>query len=141
MTLMAAAQRTKRDGSEVEAFLAEQPSQQRRLVLSVRRLIQRCAPGAAEAVRFHSLCYFSPSEPYGAIGGNICMIEADDRGVRLSFIHGASLADPHAILRGTAKAKRFVAIHSAADVRRSEVADLIRAAARVEPLPHRQERT
>jgi hypothetical protein len=117
------------DATEVAAFLDTVPEEYRLHVLALRRLIRRCAPGAAEAIRFHSLCYFQPSQPFGAIGGNICMIEASRRGVRLSFIQGALLPDPGAILQGAAKAKRFVPIRSAADVRRSELRDLIRAAA------------
>jgi hypothetical protein len=117
------------NAAELAAFLDTVAREHRGIVLKLRRVVRHCAPGAAEATRFHSLCYFRPSRPFGAIGGNICMIEADGRGVRLSFIHGASLPDPCTLLRGKAKAKRFVPIRSAGDSRREEVRDLIRAAA------------
>ena len=92
--------------------------------------MRRWAPGAVEAVRFHALCYFTPGQPFGAIGGNLCMIEAGRHGVRLSFLHGASLPDPGKLLQGAGKAKRFLPIRGQDDVRRSELVALVCAAAR-----------
>lgn len=119
-----------RVSEEVTAFLKSVPRKDRPAILALRRLVLRCAPGAEEAVRFHSLCYFRPLRPFGCIGGNICMIEAGRQGVRLSFLHGASLPDPGAVLMGRAAAKRFVPIRSSVDWRRHEVPELIRASAR-----------
>jgi hypothetical protein len=107
----------------------------------LRRMIRRCAPAAIEAIRFHALCYVRPGEAYGAIGGNVCMIEARPGGVRLSFLHGASLPDPHRMLEGDAKAKRYVEIRSTADLERGALRALIRAAVAHRPAPdHRPRR-
>jgi hypothetical protein len=113
---------------ELADFLDTCPSHLRQLVLALRRVILRHAPGATEAIRFHCLCYFTPGRHFGAIGGNICMIEANRKGLRLSFIHGATLPDPGGLLQGAAKSKRFLPITTAADIRRKEVYALIRAA-------------
>jgi hypothetical protein len=91
-------------------------------------LVRRVVPNACEAVRFGALCYFRPTAPFRSIGGNICMIEAGRRGVRLSFIHGASLPDPDAVLQGAARAKRFVSIQALAETRRDCIRALIRSA-------------
>lgn len=84
----------------------------RRLVRVLRRMILSSAPGAAEDVRFNCLCYYDPGAPFGAIGGNICMIEARNGKVALSFLLGADLRDPHRLLSGTGKSKRRVLIDS-----------------------------
>jgi len=106
----------------------------RRLVLALRRAVLAAAPEAAEAIKFHVLCYYRPGAWFGSIGGNICMIEARRGRVFLSFIHGAPLRDPHGLLVGKGKSKRFVPIpdaRAAADIR---IAALVRAAA--DPRPY-----
>jgi hypothetical protein len=93
-------------------------------------MVFRVAPGASEAVRFNCICYFEAGKHFGAIGGNICMIEAKGDGVRLSFIHGAVLKDPMGLLRGAGKHKRYVEVTSAAVARSEAIALLVRGAAR-----------
>ena len=115
---------------ETVEHLSRIQAAQRKTVLALRNVVFKTAPGVCEAIRFHSLCYFKPGQTFGAIGGNVCMIEADRRGVRLSFIQGTAIPDPHGLLTGTAKAKRFIPIRSAADARRLEIRALIRAADR-----------
>jgi hypothetical protein len=110
-------------------FLAAQPEEAQRLARSLRALVLRCIPGASEDVRFNSLCYFHPDAEYGAVGGNICLIEARAGRVVLSFIHGAVLSDPDRLLGGRGKSKRSVPITSAAMLRSPALASLIRAAA------------
>lgn len=112
-----------------------------RLVRAVRKAVLREAPDAAEAVKFGVLCYFHADAWFGAIGGNICMIEVKDRpkrhgggrGVCLSFIHGALLPDSAGLLRGTGKMKRFLPVPDADLAGRKEVVALIRAARDLRP--------
>jgi hypothetical protein len=115
---------------ELAAFLAGRPSGVRALVLHLRDLVRRCAPGAGEAIRFACLCYFLPDQPFGSIGGNVCLIEIHGREVRLSFLHGSSLSDPRRLLSGNAKAKRFVVIGSNTDPPRQGLEELVREASR-----------
>lgn len=107
-------------------FLETLPPRPRQIVAALRRVILRQTTGIDEAVKFGSLCYFQSGMPFGAIGGNICMIEVKSGEVRLGFIHGASLPDPSGLLRGTAAAKRFVPIESIRDARSPRIAELIR---------------
>lgn len=114
--------------SEIARFLDECPDEFCDLVLELRRFVLKNAPGVTEAIKFNALCYFKPDRPFSSIGGNVCMISAHDDGVRLSFIHGAALPDPEGLLKGKAKAKRYVEIRTSADLRRRALNNLMRAA-------------
>lgn len=117
------------DPGELSVFLAKCGPGQGRIVEVLRRMVRRNAPGASEGIRFNCLCFFAPGKHFGAIGGNICMIEAKEAGVRLSFIHGAALDDPSMVLRGAGKHKRYVEIRTAGEASAGEVAALVRCAA------------
>ena len=95
------------------------------------------APRAVEAIRFRTLCYFDPTVTWGAIGGNICLIEVkaakspdiQPAKVFLTFIHGAELKDPHRLLTGAAKHKRIVPIPTVAFACHPHIRALIAASA------------
>jgi hypothetical protein len=120
---------------QIDAHLAGESADVRRLALRLRRMILSRVPRAAEAIRFNSLCYYHDGVPFGAIGGNICMIEVrptrQQPRVLLSFIQGASVKDPHGLLRGKGKAKRFVPIPSLVAADDPRIDALVRAAAEV----------
>ncbi len=123
-----------------EHLLLETPDVAR-LVREVRKGVLGVARDSTEAVKFGVLCYFHADAWFGAIGGNICMIEVKDRPkgrgggreVLLSFIHGALLADPKGLLRGRGKMKRFLPVRDADHVERKDVLALIRAARDLRP--------
>jgi len=116
--------------AELDIFLRGQSLPARRVLRALRRIVLETVPRAVESVRFGALCYYYSGKPYGAIGGNICMIEVRRGRVVLSFIQGASLHDPNALLRGKGKAKRFVPIETVAAARDPRIIVLIREAAR-----------
>lgn len=117
-----------------DQFLEGRSADERELISALRATIRAEAPGLAEAIRFGALSFFHPDAHYGSIGGNVCMIECRDGAVRLSFIHGADLADPHAVLRGNAKAKRYVEISSLRAARAPALRELVRDSA-ARPMP------
>jgi hypothetical protein len=80
-------------------------------------------------MKFRCPCYWRPGAFFGSIGGNICVIEVKRAKVILSFILGANLPDPHQLLRGIAKNKRFVPIPTLGAARDPRLAKLIRASA------------
>lgn len=118
---------------ELSAYLAACPGEAAALVLEMRHVVLTTAPQVSEAIRFGALCYFKPDHEYGAIGGNVCMIDGRGSGVSLAFLHGAALPDPAGLFQGRAKAKRSVDIRTERDARRREIRELIRAAAAHEP--------
>jgi len=121
------------DGPELAGFLEECPAEFCDLVLELRELIRKTAPGVCEGIRFHSLFYFKPGFPYGSIGGNVCAIGWKGDELQLAFLHGAFLPDPEHLLKGKAKAKRHVEIRSRADIRNPALRNLIRAALQYDP--------
>ncbi len=117
---------------DVEVFVAGLSRQQRQVVTTLRRLIRQAAPEAEETVLWGSLSY--PRSSFGGrIKGAVCLITPRLDCVHLAFIHGAALSDPLCLLRGTAKAKRFVPIERVEDIDREALSDLVREAAKYDP--------
>jgi hypothetical protein len=114
---------------ELAVFLGDFDASTQGLIRAVRRMILAAAPHATEAIRFNTLCYFDPSVTWGAIGGNICLIEVKCARVWLSFILGSTLPDPSRGLTGKAKSKRFLLIDSLRTAARPSTRALIRASA------------
>ncbi len=96
--------------SQIDDHLASERRDVCGVVRRLRRMVLDSVPDACEGIRYGALSYFRADVPYGSIGGAICMIEIRRGKVALSFIHGASLPDPHGLLRGDGKAKRFVPV-------------------------------
>jgi hypothetical protein len=120
--------------SKVIAWLDGCPGELRDMVLALRDLVRDVAPEAVEDVKFNTLCYYKPGHPYGSIGGNVCMISWKDGRAFLSFIHGAQLPDPQRLLKGRAKAKRFVELRGLMDVPRAALEELVQAAVEYSPI-------
>lgn len=115
-----------------EHLITETPAV-RATVRALRRTVLKAAPAAVEAMKFHVLCYFHADAYFGAIGGNICLIETKADKAYLSFIHGSKLPDPSSLLRGKGKFKRFLHIPDPKFAASREVVALIRAAAALKP--------
>lgn len=113
--------------------LLGEPAPTRKIVEKLRAAVLAAAPHATEAFKFRVLCYFHADACFGAIGGNICMIEVKRGDVFLSFIHGSLLPDPHALLAGKGKFKRFVRIPDEQTAGGTPIKNLVRAAAKLRP--------
>lgn len=108
--------------------LAKCPDELGDIVLALRGFVLKNAREVDESIKFGALSYQLPNAEYGAIGGNVCLIDFRKGQVALGFIHGASLPDRSGLLMGTAKSKRFLIIRTMADARRRAVGTLIKAA-------------
>jgi hypothetical protein len=104
----------------------------RELVLTVRRVVRATIPQAEESLLWGGPSYHRP-QVGGRVKGAVCQIGAKRGKVRIEFIHGVRLADPHGLLQGDRVSKRFVPIETSADAERLEVAALIREAAAFDP--------
>jgi len=105
------------------------------MAMELRELVLGIAPHLDEQIAFHALCYTVPDRPYGAIGGNVCMIGSKHGRLHLSFIHGAFLPDPHGLLQGTGKAKRHIEWRTRGEIGGDLLEPLIRAAMAHDPSP------
>jgi hypothetical protein len=108
-----------------------------KLIRSARAAVRKRLPTAIELVydNYNALAIgFGPTE---RASDAIVSVAAYARGVNLYFIYGASLPDPHKILKGSGNQGRFIVFDGAAVVGRPEVQALLRAAIRhgKTPLP------
>jgi hypothetical protein len=117
---------------EIEAFLQHTPAHLQEIVLELRNLIAEVTPDAVEVVRWGDLGYFHEGRG-GLVSAGICQIEVRQDAVHLAFIHGAFLPDPHGLLAGTQKAKRFVRIESYDNSPWEYLKELIESASRFNP--------
>ena len=117
---------------EVETFLQHTPASLQEIVLELRNVIASVAPDAVEVVRWGGLSYFHAGRG-GIVSAGICQIGIHENYVRLDFIHGAFIADPHGLLEGTQKAKRFVKIPSYDTAPWEQLKDLIVASSQFDP--------
>ena len=117
--------------SSVDALIRELAPRERKLVRALRALVRKTAPDCVETSVWRAISYHRPAVG-GRVKGALCMIEAKRGKVVLSFIHGARLADPARLLRGTARSKRFVDVATSSDATRPALAGLIREAATIE---------
>jgi hypothetical protein len=133
-----------RPTAEVERLLTFVPPDLRDIALELRNVVASACPFATERILWRGLSYHD-SRRGGPVKGAICQIELQRDGVRLSFIHGARLADPNSLLRGDRLSKRYVTIKSYDDAPWEALRQLIEEAARLggselPPLPRRQAR-
>jgi len=117
---------------EIEIFLQHTPLHLQEIVLELRNIIAEVTPDAVEAVRWGGLSYYHEgrgglsARGFGQIG-----IHKDH--VRLAFIHGVFLPDPHSLLEGTQKYKRFVRLESYDDAPWDVLKQLVTSASRFDP--------
>lgn len=117
---------------EIERFLDRKPEPLKDIVFELRNLIAEIAPYATEKIQWKGLSYYDASRG-GVVKGGICQIEVHEDHVRLSFIQGAFLPDPHGLLQGERIAKRYVRLESYESVPWEALKALTRASAAFDP--------
>jgi len=117
---------------EIERFLQYKPLHLQEIVLELRNLVAAVAPQATEKIQWKGLSYYD-ADRGGVVKGGICQVGIHTDHVRLSFIHGAFLPDPEALLRGDRKAKRYVSLTSYEDTPWEALDELIKASASFDP--------
>jgi hypothetical protein len=117
---------------EIERFLQHKPQDLQEIVLELRNLVAAVAPQATEKIQWRGISYYD-ADRGGVVKGGICQIGIYPEHVRLSFIHGAFLPDPEALLQGDRKAKRFVRLTSYEETPWEAVTELIKASASFNP--------
>ena len=117
---------------QVESFLQHTPASLQDIVLELRNIIASVAPDAVEAIRWGGLSYFHEGRG-GIVSAGICQIGISKDQIRLEFIHGAFLPDPHKLFEGKQKYKRFVRIKSYEDAPWDDLRELIVSASKFDP--------
>ena len=114
--------------TQLAGFIAKFDPAVARVIRACRAALRRRMPAANELVydnyNFFVIGY-SPSE---RPSDSILSLAAAANGVGLSFIHGATLADPEKLLQGAGKQNRFIRLPSAATLSEPGVSRLIDAA-------------
>lgn len=118
--------------NEIERFLAHLSEDLKEIVFELRNLIAEIAPHATEKIQWKGLSYHDAARG-GVVKGGICQIEVHDDHVRLSFIHGAFIDDPHGLLRGDRLSKRYLQLESYEAAPWERLEELLRAAADFDP--------
>ena len=106
----------------LEAF----PSDVQDLARGARRLLLKSLPGAEETVDPTAAVL---SYGYGSgYRGMICTVLLSKSGVKIGFVGGAELADPNKLLEGSGKKHKYIQLHTASDLSRAGIKQLIEAA-------------
>jgi hypothetical protein len=117
---------------QIELFLQNEPLQVQEIVLELRNIIIAAAPDATEVIRWGGLSYFHRGGG-GIVSAGICQIGIHESHVRLAFIHGAYLPDPHNLLEGNQKAKRFVRLELYESAPWETLIELIKSSSQFDP--------
>jgi hypothetical protein len=119
----------RRPPSDLGRFLAPYDPRVRRLFLAARAAVLRAAPGASELVYD---AYNAVAAAYGysdRLSDAFCHVAAYAQHVNLGFNRGTDLPDPARLLAGKSARIRHVRIEVPADLARTGVRALVRAAA------------
>ncbi len=117
---------------EIDMFLQHTPASLQEIIFELRNLIAEVAPDAVEVIRWGGLSYFHEGRG-GIVSASICQIAIFEDHIGLGFIHGVHLADPHHLLEGTQKSKRYTWIRSYEDAPWEDLKQLIEESARFDP--------
>jgi hypothetical protein len=84
------------------------------IVKALRDLVRDCAPNAVEQIAYDM--------PVWKAKKIFAYITPNKKGITFSFTHGADFEDKYGLLKGTAKASRFIKIKNIQDVNVNEAA-------------------
>jgi hypothetical protein len=129
------------DESRVSEFIAKFDPAHQALIRAVRRAMRRRFRGAVEMVydnyNFFVIGYSPTERPSDAI----LSITANANGVGVCFTHGAKLADPSHVLRGSGNQTRSIHVPSIAVLKTEPVQALMNAAEAQARVPFPASRT
>lgn len=118
--------------SQVDRLLQFAPPKAREIVLELRNVISAACPQATETSLWGGLSYHDTNKG-GRVKGAICGLEFRKLPVKVAFIHGARLDDPHHLLRGTRLSKRYLEVPSYEQAPWDTIQRLIEEAAALDP--------
>jgi hypothetical protein len=117
---------------EIENYFRNASPENIEIVLELRNLIFSIDPDATEMIQWKGISYFDATRG-GTVSAGICQVHIIEGVVRLGFIHGAFLADPDHLLKGSRKVKRYLEIPSYDLAPWEEIKSLIQASYEFDP--------
>lgn len=109
-----------------EELLKSYPSDVQALAGKARNLLLKLLPGAEErADSSVPLLSYAYGPGYR---GMVCTLILSKSGVKLGLVRGVELADPKGLLEGSGKVHKYIQLHTASDLNRPGVKQLIKAA-------------
>ena len=107
----------------VDALLKSYPPDVQTVAAAARKQLLRLLPNVEERADASApVIAYSYGPGYR---GMVCTLILSKSGVKVGLVRGGDLEDPHRLLQGSGKVHRYVALGSAADLRRAGVTDLI----------------
>lgn len=119
---------TGKPGNKLAELIADREPAVVELALALRSVILELAPTASETVYDAGYAVSSFFSFTGRWTEAFCYVGVYARHVNLGFNRGAELPDPDRRLRGTGKKMRHLKIKTEADLEKTYLKDLIRAA-------------
>jgi hypothetical protein len=107
---------------DIERYILAQRPQYRLVLRLVRKLIKDTLPEVGEELKWGQPCYRAGGERVA------CLYVIGDH-VNLGFFRGAELDDSNGLLEGTGKGMRHVKIRIPGDIKRRELAIILKQAA------------
>ena len=107
----------------VDAYIAGLNPEQAEVVATIRQIIRKTAPKAAESVKW--------AQPVYEDNGPFCYIKAFKSHVTFGFWRGIDLPDPLGLLEGGGDRMRHVKLTSVKDIRKKALQDFIKEAVRL----------
>jgi len=112
----------------VVTFFGRYPGKVSEIAASLRDVIRNAVPDASETLdQSGRIVGYAVGPGYA---GLVCTIIPSKTGVKLGIVRGSELPDPDGLLAGAGRKHRYVQIDQPADLHRTGIAELIKAAAR-----------
>jgi hypothetical protein len=108
--------------ASVESYFAQQPPDKRALLIKIRGLVEKGAPGAVPSIKWGVPIYAQN-------GRNICALATFKDHIGLNFFAPPSaLTDPKKRLEGEGKSSRMLKVRTAADIDAPSITRWLKAA-------------
>jgi hypothetical protein len=108
-----------------DAYLADQPAKNQRLIRALRKFMRAAAPKLQEAVKWGNGCWLADGDKVPITG-----VYSDRDHVQFIFMRGALLKDPRKLLQGKGAYVRHIKVFKPSDMEGPYFASLTKQAIR-----------
>lgn len=102
------------------------------IVVEIHNIVAVLSPDAAVEIRRYGIVYYNAARG-GPVSAGICQTLLKPDHIRLAFIHGAFLPDPHHLLQGETFPKRYMVIKDFDSSPWEYIQELIKAHSQLDP--------